>query len=63
MIWVEMLDGWEDVERVVYYQDLSNISKIIRIKMTSQSTIKKLENMLPKNGIVNLQLLLIPIPS
>ena len=36
-----MLDGWEDVERVVHCQDLSCVSEIIRIELTSYFGIEK----------------------
>ena len=50
-----MADGQEDVEKIIkaYFTFL----QIIRIELTSHSGIKKLENLLRENSIVDLQLL------
>ena len=38
---IEMLDGWKDVEEVVYHLDLSYVPIIIRIELTSHFGIEK----------------------
>ena len=37
----DQLDGWEDIERIVFYQGLFYIPEIIRIELTSHYGIEK----------------------
>ena len=45
---IEVFDGWEDVEEVVYHQGLSGVFEIMKIEPTSRFGIKKTQELVAK---------------
>ena len=44
------LDSWEDVERVVHHQGLSNVTEIIKIELTNYFVIEKTRQLVARKN-------------